>query len=138
LEISQGEIAKSLSRLNFIGLVLGKRPNRLAAIEFITHGLKYAFPIELGPIGVGLPTAISIPVFDKVVIQSGEDIFVWPYHKGNKRGQIIKPLYPKLALAALKDQNFYEMMSAIEILRSGRVREKKYAEEFLLKRIKQK
>lgn len=138
LEISQGEIAKSLSRLNQAGLVTGKRPNLSASIELLIHGFKYVFPAELGPIAIGVPTGISAPTHEKLVVQNGEDFFVWPSSKGNRRGQIIKPLYPKLAQAAINDKKFYELMSALEIIRIGRSRERKLAEEFLIQRIKQK
>jgi hypothetical protein len=43
---------------------------------------------------------------------------------------------PKLAEAALKDRDFYDLMSAIDIIRIGRSRERKLAEQFLEKRIK--
>lgn len=84
---------------------------------------------------MGVPTAISAPVHKKSVVQSGDDVFVWPSLKGKVRGQIIKPFYPKLAEAALKDEDFYDMMSAIEIIRMGRARERKAAELFLERKI---
>lgn len=136
LGFSQGEIAKALSRLNKAGLVANKRVNRTAAIEFILHAVKYVFPIEMGSLSNGIPTAISAPAHKDFVVQSGDDIFVWPMIKGKVRGQVIIPLYPKLAEAALKDEDFYNMMSAIEILRMGRVRERKTAEQFLERKIK--
>jgi hypothetical protein len=134
--ISQGEVAKSLLRLSKANLVNGKRANRTASLEFLIHGVKYFFPAELGPLTVGVPTAISAPAHEKMVVQSPDEIFVWPYSKGTKRGQVIVPLYPKLAEAALKDRDFYDLMSAIDIIRIGRSRERKLAEQFLEKRIK--
>ncbi len=136
LEISQGEIAKALARLNKAGLVVDKRVNRSAALEFIIHAVKYAFPAELGPLAAGVPTATSAPAHKNSVVQTGDDIFVWPSLKGKVRGQVIMPFYPKLAEAALKDEEFYSMMSAIEIIRMGRARERKAAEQFLERKIK--
>ena len=136
LGISQGEIAKSLMRLEKANLAIEKRANRAAALEFLIHGVKYSFPVELGPLAVGLPTALSAPTHEKMVIQNGDEICVWPYLKGKKRGQVILPLYPKLAEAALKDQDFYDLMAALEIIRIGRTRERKLAEQYLEKRIK--
>ena len=49
---------------------------------------------------------------------------------------MIKPFYPQLAAAALKDSDFYGLMSAIEILRIGRARERKLAERYLEKKLK--
>ena len=134
LGISQGEIAKSLSRLSKAGLVNRKVPSRAAALEFVIHAVKYMFPAQLGPLSYGVPTAISAPAHSKMVIDV-QDIYVWPFPKEQHRGQSIKPLYPKLAEAALKDKKFYDLMSAIEILRMGRARERKQAEAYLQKNL---
>ena len=131
----QGEIAKSLSRLNKAGLVNEKRVSRSAALEFILHAIKYVFPAEVGALSVGVPTGISSPAHAKMVIQNGDDVYVWPHPQGKKRGQSIKPFYPKLADAALKDLEYYAFMSAIEILRIGRARERKLAEQYLERKI---
>ena len=136
LGLSQGEIAKALARLNKAGLVVNKRANRSASLEFILHAIKYVFPIELGSLAIGLPTAISAPAHKDSVVQSSDDVFVWPSLKGKVRGQVIMPFYPKLAEAAMKDKEFYDIMSAIEILRMGRSRERKAAEQFLERSIK--
>lgn len=136
LGFSQGEVAKALARLNKAGLVVEKRVNRSAALEFILHAIKYVFPIELGALAAGVPTAISAPAHKDSVVQNGDDIFVWPSLKGKVRGQVIMPFYPKLAEAALKDEEFYDIMSAIEIIRMGRARERKAAEQFLERKIK--
>ncbi len=136
LEISQGEIAKALARLNKAGLVIDKRVNRSAALEFIIHAVKYVFPVELGQLATGVPTAISAPAHKNSVVHSGDDVFVWPSLKGKVRGQVIVPFYPKLAEAALKDEEFYSMMSALEIVRMGRIRERKAAEKFLERKVK--
>lgn len=135
LGLSQGEIAKSFQRLNKSKLLQDMNVNKTAALEFILHAIKYVFPAELGPLAVGVPTGISFDQHEKMVVQSGEDIYVWPLIDGKKRGQSIKPFYPKLAEAALKDSDFHAMMAAIEILRVGRTRERKLAEQYIEKRI---
>lgn len=135
LGISQGEIAKALYRLTKAGLIHEKRVNRTAALEFILHAIKYIFPAEVGALTAGVPTAISSPFHEKMVVQ-GSDVYVWPSVHGQRKGQMIKPLYPELAEAALKDSEFYGLMSAIEILRIGRARERKMAEQYLEKKIK--
>lgn len=136
LEISQGEVAKSLARLVKAGLVHDKRVNRSAALEFIVHAIKYIFPAEVGALAAGVPTATSSPMHERMVVQNDNDSYVWPSIKGEKRGQIIKPFYPQLAEAVLKDAEFYGLMSAIEILRIGRARERKLAEKYIEKKIK--
>ena len=136
LELSQGEVAKALARLKRAGLVHDKRVNRTAALEFILHAVKYIFPAEIGALAVGVPTAFSSPMHERMVVQRGEDSYVWPSIHGSIRGQLIKPFCPHLAAAALKDSDFYGLMSAIEILRVGRSRERNLAAQYLEKKIK--
>lgn len=135
LQLSQGEVAKSLGRLSKAHLINGKKPNYAAALEFLVHAIKYVFPIEPGPLSYGVPTGISAPAHKKMVVSNGDDVYVWPSISGKVRGQSIEPLYPKLAEAALQDSVFYGLMSAVEILRVGRAREKKLAENFLAKEL---
>ena len=135
LGLSQGEIAKSLNRLKKSGLIYEKKANRSAALEILLHAIKYFFPAQLGPMAVGVPTSISSPTHEKMVVQNGDEKYIWPSILGKTRGQTIRPLYPKLAEASLKDKEFYDIMSALEIIRTGRARERKLAEQFLEKRI---
>ena len=100
------------------------------------HGLKYTFPAELGALAVGVPTAMSAPLFESKILQGEDDIYVWPSPKGDMRGQIITPLYPNLAEAVLKDKDFYDFLAAIEVLRVGRSRERRLAEQEIKKRLK--
>jgi hypothetical protein len=136
LGLSQGEVAKALNRLNKANLVNDKMPNRAAALEYLIHAVKYSFPIELGPLSIGVPTGISAPAHEKIVMHNQEDVYVWPYIHGKNRGQSIAPLYPNLAKAALKDDVFYSLMAAVEIIRLGRARERKLAEQFLERKLK--
>ncbi len=133
--LSQGEVAKALARLSRSGLIHGKQPNRAAALEFFIHAIKYVFPVELGPLSMGVPTAISAPAHVKMVVQVKDEVYVWPSVNGNKRGQSIVPLYPNLPEAALRDPKFYGLMAAIEILRVGRARERSLAEKYLKKNL---
>ena len=138
LGLSQGEIAKAIARLKMAGLLANNKPIKAAAREFLIHAVKYTFPIEVGPLAVGLPTSISAPMHKDVVLapEGVEGIYVWPYSKGEQRGQSIKPLYPALPEAALQDEKFYGLMAALDMLRIGRAREKKAAQAYIEKEIK--
>ncbi len=136
LGLNQGEIAKALKRLEKAGLFHNRNANRSTALEFIIHAIKYIFPVEVGALTVGVPTGLSCPAHEKMVLHSNDDVYVWPSAQGKKRGQLIKPFYSKLAEAALKDADFYGLMAAIEILRVGRARERKLAEKYLERKIK--
>lgn len=131
LELSQGEIAKALGRLQSVGLISGKRLNRSACEEFLIHGVKYMFPQVLGPLEEGIPTAMSFPKHRQKLARTEDDIFVWPMLGGGVRGQMIQPLYKRFPEAARKDEKLYSLASAIEILRMGRAREREFAEKYI-------
>ena len=134
LGISQSEIAKSIKRLKFAGIELEKKINKAALLEIILHGVKYFYPTKPGVLGFGIPTAISAPTHKSSVVNESE-VFVWPFSKGELRGQIVEPFYKNIAEASLKDRDFYDIMSAIDILRIGKARERNYAQQFIKKKV---
>lgn len=127
LGISQSEISKSLNRSKYAGLIdpKGKKVMRLALLEFLQYGIKYAFPQVPGAIVRGIVTAHSAPPLNNS-IQSQEQ-YVWPYAKGNVRGQSILPLYPSVPEAVQKDKKLHELLALVDALRVGRAREKEIA-----------
>ena len=137
LLLPQGGIAKALRRLNMARLVIGKKVVHRFAREFLLHGVPFVFPAEPGSIAYGVPTAISAPMHQRVVLAGGgvEHTYVWPSLSDKMKGQSIEPLYPYLPDAALKDECFYGIMSALDMLRTGRTRERaagqRYIEEIL-------
>ena len=102
--------------------------------EFIIYGLKYVFPAQPGALVRGIPTAHSAYPINKL-ISSGNDIYVWPYAKGNVRGQAIEPLYKTLPEVVSYDKLFYELLVITDTIRVGRAREIKIAIEELKKRM---
>ncbi|MGK7393296.1 MAG: hypothetical protein ACNS62_01945 [Candidatus Cyclobacteriaceae bacterium M3_2C_046] len=102
-------------------------------MEFLQYGLRYVFPVQPGPVVRGIPTAHSAPPLDKQINSS--EHYVWPYSKGNIRGQSILPLYPSIPQAALKDEKLYELLALVDTLRVGRAREKELAVDELKKRL---
>jgi hypothetical protein len=136
LGISQSEVSKSVHRSKYAGLLdhTGKRVMRMALMDFLQYGLRYAFPQMPGAMVRGVPTAHSAPPLNRE-IQSSE-AYVWPYGKGSVRGQSITPLHPGVPEAALKDPVLYELLALIDALRVGRARERQLAVEELKKRLK--
>jgi hypothetical protein len=135
LRISASEISDSFSRSVYAGLLSSdkKQLMKSALLEFLEHGLKYVFPQQPGAIVKGIATAYSAPpLVDE--IQSNEFV-VWPYAKGNIRGQAIEPLHPNVPAACLDDKNLYELLALADALRIGRKREKSLAIEELKKRL---
>jgi len=136
LKISPSEVSEALNRCKIARLIDSKKKqvNVNSLREFLIFGLKYVFPVEPGGLVRGVPTAHSaLPVSDR--ISQGRDKYVWPYAKGNMRGQAIEPLYKTLPAVVQKYNYFYELLAIADTLRVGRAREIKIAIEELEKRI---
>ncbi len=136
LQISASEITEALNRCKIAGLVDSKKRkvHTNSFKEFLIYGLKYVFPAEPGAVVRGIPTAHSAyPINEQIA--SGNDIYVWPYAKGNQRGQAIEPLYKTLPAVVKDDNLFYELLVITDTIRIGRSREIKIAKEELEKRL---
>ena len=135
LGLSQAEVSGSLKRSIFAGL---SRPGDgipypEALKEFVLHGLRYAFPAQLGAIAKGMPTSHSAAPLNKKI--SSAEHFVWPDAKGEVRGSSVEPLYPSVPFAASRDFKLYELFALIDALRVGQSRERKLARKELEKRV---
>jgi hypothetical protein len=142
LGISKTEIGASLKRsveaklaAKMQGIV---RVNRRNLTEFVLHGLKYAFPVKPGAPHRGIPTAFAAPNLAGQLISAGEDIHVWPYPEGDRRGPAIKPLFRSAPEAALKDERLYGYLALADAIRIGGPRESGLARELLQARILKK
>jgi len=136
LQISASEITEALNRSKIAGLIdAKKRKVHINSFrEFLIYGLKYVFPVKPGAMVRGIPTAHSaLPISEH--ISTGMDVYVWPYAKGNVRGQAIEPLYKTIPAIIQDDNLFYELLVIIDTLRVGRIREIKIAIEELEKRL---
>ena len=135
LEISPGEVSESLNRSVLAGLIAPdkKRLMKKALLNFLEHGLRYVYPPQRGASVRGIPAAYAAsPIKDMIV----NDVpLVWAHQDGEIRGESIEPLYSNLPNACLKDSRFYELISLVDVLRAGRVRERTIAMEELRKRI---
>lgn len=135
LGMSQSEVSQSVARSQYAGLLFnnGKQVMKSALLDFLQFGIAYVFPQNPGPMVRGIATAHSASPLNEN-IDSNEN-YVWPYAKGNERGQSIVPLYPSVPEAALKDQNLYELLALTDALRVGKAREKAQAIVELKKRL---
>ncbi|MBD3321719.1 MAG: hypothetical protein GF350_11545 [Chitinivibrionales bacterium] len=131
--MSVGETHASVTRLkeahlfdDFTGKVISQ-----AMLEFLVHGVRYAFPVTAGPRERGIPTAHSSPFMRNEIEFAEDDLFVWPFAKGSVKGFAIKPLSRNAPAAALKDNKLYELLSLVDSLRVGKVREREYAKKSL-------
>jgi DNA-binding transcriptional MocR family regulator len=139
LSISPSEVSKAMKRCAEAGLlqIAGreKRVNRSGLMEFLTHGLRYAFPPARGSMVRGVPTGASAAPLKSHFLQEKEPPMVWPSAEGKVRGISLAPLYKGAPKAALGDPKFYSVLALCDAIRGGRTRERNLAVELLGKAI---
>lgn len=135
--VSPSEVSEALNRCKIAKLIDSKKRkvNINSFTEFLVYGLKYVFPTEPGAIVKGIPTAHSASPI-KEHISSDTDVYVWANAKGTHRGQAIEPLYKTLPQIVEEDKLFYELLTIVDTIRVGRVREIQIAIDELNKRLK--
>lgn len=117
--------------------MLDERPDLAAMEAFLIHGLRYVFPAERGELTRGVPTSYGAPPMRQLLTRNTDPTPVWPYPDGKQRGIALAPLYKTAPAAALRDRKFYELLTLADILRDGRVRERKLAEAELHRRLQE-
>jgi hypothetical protein len=131
LKMSQSEVHAGVRRAVAARLMSDStasgRVVRDALLEFLIHGIKYAYPPEHGALTRGVPTGYAAPPLNKVVSGSSDPPPVWPYAEGNVRGVAFSPLYPSVPSAALQDSRLYELLALVDAIRGGRARERNLA-----------
>jgi hypothetical protein len=137
LFLSTAEISNSLRRCKESGLLylsdLEKRVNRPGLLEFLSHGMRYAFPAQKGGLVRGLPTGAAVMPLKEHFVDDREPPSVWPYVEGNVRGLSFSPLYKSAPKAALADSRLYELFALCDAIRGGRARERNLAAEYIRK-----
>lgn len=142
LSMSASEVHAAVKRAQAAQLVhgaaLGERVNLKALEEFLLHGLKYAFPVEHGPMTRGLPTSYAAEPLRQYIKSGDEPLPVWPDPQGSVRGVAFEPLYPSVPAAARRDPYLYELLALVDAIRGGRARERQLAEKELVSRLRAK
>jgi len=141
LSISQSEVHAAVRRAVAARLMSEAasstgRPMRPQLLEFLVHGVKYAYPPARGEITRGVPTGYAAPPLDKQIAGSSDPPPVWPYAEGNVRGYAFAPLYRTVPEAALRDPALYELLALVDAIRDGRARERSLAQAALEKRLR--
>lgn len=142
LNISLSEVSGGLKRLEQAGLVSFERitgmpkPIASAMEEFLIHGLKYVYPVQLGEITRGMPTGYAAdPLKAHFSSDRDELVPVWPDPQGEVRGHTFEPLHRSVPFAARKDPQVYHLMVLIDAIRGGRARERTMAIDLLKRRL---
>lgn len=107
---------------------------KAALLEFLVHGVRYAFPPVLGGLTRGVPTAYAAAPLSEVIAPSADPAPVWPHAKGSVRGLSVAPLYPSVPEAALKDAPLYAALALLDALRMGQARERDAAQRLFKER----
>ena len=131
LRLGLAEVHRGVRRLERAGLVLprARRVNHQALLEFLVHGVRYAFPPVRGPETRGIPTAAAAPALSGKLPRSPG--VVWPSPEGRARGESLIPLYDAAPRAALQDGGLYRALALVDALRMGQVRERRLAQDLL-------
>ena len=130
--LSVSEAHAAIKRLREASLVgEGRRIVKHNVLEFLVHGLRYAFPFrQSGGMAKGMPTSYAAPVAEGMFAVAGI-CPVWRSQSGDTYGQAFDPLYTTVPNAAAKDRKLYDHLAVIDMLRGGRLRERRFAEEKL-------
>jgi len=112
-------------------------PSKSACEECLISGVKYFFPVQLGAYTRGIATSYAAPILEKHLILGDDPIPVWPYGEGDRRGLALEPLYSSVpkSVAQFPDQLFYELLVLVDVIRSGRARERNIAIKLLKEKL---
>jgi hypothetical protein len=139
LHLYPSEVYASIKRARASHLVQGPelkdRLNRSALLEFLLHGIRYAFPAERGAMTRGVPTRYAASPLKQHLEQGKEPPPVWPYVEGSVRGYSFAPLHKNVSRAALDDPQLYELLVLTDALRDGQARERNLAIKEISRRI---
>jgi DNA-binding Lrp family transcriptional regulator len=136
LGVSVSTAHKGADRLIHSGLVqeFGRRVNRRALLEFIEHGVRFAFPAEIGEKRRrGVPTAHAGPDLAGQIV--ADEAFVWPDASSDVVGKTIEPLYDKAPTLRDRCPDVYAMLANVDAVRIGRSRERLLAMQALRQRL---
>jgi len=135
LALSPSEISESLNRSQIARLIDEKKKKvfRQSLMEFLEHGLRYIFPIVPGTLTCGIPTAHSHPFMSQQF--PSDEPYVWPDAEGKVRGVALEPLYEGVTKAVRSDEHLYKLFALADVIRIGKIRERKVAIEELKKMI---
>ncbi len=151
LNKSKGDISRSINRLLALDLIAERKPknyessasnrkyyslkrNEMKAL--LCHGIRHVFAPAKTGVGRGIATGWNCP-WVQSEMNPPEMPLVWAYPGGDSQGELLEPLYPNMPDAAHKDKGLYVLLSLVEVMRTGKPRELKYAEQLLRGKIEE-
>lgn len=139
IAISASEVSKGTKRLVASHLVVERKEGVFAEssalLEWLSYGVRYAYPLENIGYGRGMATSWNCPVLKSEMVPPIPPL-VWPVPGGNAEGVFIKPIHESIPFAANQDENLYRVLSLLEAIRGGKPRELTIARKILTNLIK--
>ena len=128
LGMSASEVHAAVRRGTEAGLVRSESKKVIseAFLDYLIHGVRYAFPAVSGRLARGMPTGFAAPCLAGEFAET-ELPAVWEHAEGTARGQSVEPLHPSAPAASARDENFYRVLALVDALRGGRARERSAA-----------
>lgn len=135
LRVPHPVVQRALGRAQEAGLYSGERREVHVPHfeEFTIHAARFVAPAQLGALVPGVPAAWAAEPMAGVIRSSGEEPPpVWPYARGEVRGQAIEPLHPSAPEAVEGWPEFGEILALLDSLRAGDSRVRQVAENLLI------
>jgi hypothetical protein len=102
-----------------LGTEVNPQPIAAAVLEFLAHGIRYAFPAQVGGLVRGVVTGFAAPGLENLVAETGEPVAVWPSAQGSYRGYSLRPLYHRAPEAVQDDPRFHAYLALTDVLRQA-------------------
>lgn len=139
LHIPHSVVQRALTRAEGAGLYSPvRRTVHLPHFEeFSVHAIRFVAPTHLGALVPGVPAAwAAAPMAEKIRSSSDEPPPVWPYARGDVRGQAIEPLHRAAPEAVAAWLELGEMLSLLDSLRAGDARVRNVAGDLFSERLR--
>jgi len=132
--ISASEVSKGSRRLVASHLVVERSGSVFAEsgalLEWLSYGVRYAYPLESIGYGRGMATSWNCSVLDSEVVPPSPPL-VWSVPGGEIEGALIKPIHDSVPFASSNDERLYLVLSLLEAIRGGKPRELAIARRLL-------
>lgn len=131
--LSIAVLSRSMKFLRQAKLVAENEPVYRNIEEFLIHGFSYVFPMEKGRVTRGFVSGIDATKLKSDFVDNEYPI-VWAHPEGNIKGFSVPPLHkaiPEMIAKNKLEQNVYEMLALLDVLRIGQRREIEAAKKCL-------
>ncbi len=102
-----------------LGAESNPQPIAAAILEFLIHGIRYAFPAQVGGLTRGVVTGFATPGLENVIAEDGSPVAVWPWAQGTYRGYSLAPLFRRAPEAVQGAPRFHLYLALVDVLRQS-------------------